>query len=314
MKLNRRVTGGLAWAGLALIIGVPGAGALFPAPSADKALVMDPKPANAAEAKPVKAVAPATKNASSAVASTDPVKDFVKAGKPLPSYITGGSTAPAAAAKPAQPAAPIAAVQPVPVPAAPPAEPAKPHEQVAAPRSILPPIIPAQPAASAPVESAVATTTPGPETTTPGFGGTTASGDQSASGQFASIDPNKPLVAPVPMPASARPKPLPVQHQQPVQTARIEPFPTAMPDNSSVVVLDPVPQPATADAPIITERELQGWKTGSLGDYLASKGLITPSQQQARPRPRVSHDFSQDGFYVTDGPSADGYNSDPYMN
>jgi hypothetical protein len=99
-----------------------------------------------------------------------------------------------------------------------------------------------------------------------------------------------------------------------VQTARIEPFPTAMPDNSSVVVLDPVPQPATADAPIITERELQGWKTGSLGDYLASKGLITPSRQQARPRPRVSHDFSQDGFYVTDGPNADGYNSDPYMN
>jgi hypothetical protein len=98
MKLNPKVTGGLAWAGLIVILAVPGADMLTkqPAESANRITT---------EVDPVRTsvVAPSPANASerpAAAASNDPVDGFLTSGKKLPSYI---SDAPAevAATKPA---------------------------------------------------------------------------------------------------------------------------------------------------------------------------------------------------------------------
>ncbi|HEV7718178.1 MAG TPA: hypothetical protein VGO70_04295 [Arsenicitalea sp.] len=303
MKLNRRVTGGLAWAGLALIIGVPSAGALFPDRSADKAMVMDAKQAGpsqqaAVAVVPAKATPPAG-NTQNTVASVDPVKDFMATGKSLPSYVTSGSSGDATPAAPVmtQPVAtqaPVAQTQPAP------------QQQVAAttPKPVLPPIVPAKPL---PATAAVtAKPVPVPATVTIPAQAPTVT-------ELASVEPNKPLVAPVPMPASMRPKPQPQEQN----SASIAPFPLAEPDNraeadnSPVVVLDPVPQPDDPNAPIVTERELAGWKSGTLADYLASEGLLNRS----RPRPRATTTYEQNGFYLSDGPNADRYyRDDTYVN
>ncbi|MDB5563024.1 MAG: hypothetical protein JWN11_2442, partial [Hyphomicrobiales bacterium] len=130
---------------------------------------------------------------------------------------------------------------------------------------------------------------------------------------LASVDSNKPVVAPVPMPASMRPKP---QLAQPLpgvaqRSPSIEPFPTAVPGDSPVVVLDPVPQQDSPNAPIVTERDLAGWKSGTLADYLASKGLLSNS----KPRPRAPVNYDQNGFFLSDGPNADRYyRDDTYVN
>jgi hypothetical protein len=288
MKLNRRVTGGLAWAGLALIIGVPSAGALFPDRSTDKAMLMDAKQADASKSaavQPVKAKAtPPAETTQNTVASVDPVKDFMSSGKSLPSYISGGNSQDAAPAAPVM-TQPVATQAPVAQP-----KPAQ-QEQVVAttPKPVLPPIIPAKPL---PAPATIATVPAQTPTVT----------------ELASVEPNKPLVAPVPMPASMRPKPQPQLVQD---SASIAPFPLAEPDSSPVVVLDPVPQPDEPNAPIVTERELAGWKSGTLADYLASEGLLNRS----KPRPRAPTTYEQNGFYLSDGPNADRYyRDDTYVN
>ncbi|WP_449395281.1 hypothetical protein [Devosia riboflavina] len=150
MKMDRRLTNGLAWAGALLVIGIPAAdyltGAFAGTPSV---AVIDaaPVPANTAAAAPSAAPTPVVADASKgaptpaerpqAVASaSDPVSAFQQSGKTLPSYITGGgSPATAAPAKPVAQSATTPAVQqptqavttPAPVAATP-----APVEQVAA--------------------------------------------------------------------------------------------------------------------------------------------------------------------------------------
>jgi hypothetical protein len=121
MTIDRRITNGLAWAGVLLVVGVPTADLLsaqFAGPSAtvvrEQVAIVEPvapipaplsqrpvapvaKPATqVAVAAPEKPVAPALKPGVRPAAQTaDIVDSFLQSGKPMPSYITDAS-APAA--------------------------------------------------------------------------------------------------------------------------------------------------------------------------------------------------------------------------
>jgi hypothetical protein len=127
MKFDSKVKGGLAWAGLFVILAVPTANLFFGA--------QDAPVVNAAVSTESKAAAPALKvpAAKLEVAQTDPVQtsgvaapaaksadvvdNYVKSGKKLPAYISDADAAPAT-----KPAAPVALKPAAPVtlkPAAP---------------------------------------------------------------------------------------------------------------------------------------------------------------------------------------------------
>lgn len=155
MKMDRRLTNGLAWAGALLIIGIPAADFItgtFAGSGTPSVAVVDADPVASetaavvapASTRPVvadvpkSAPTPAAKPQAVASAS-DPVSAFQQAGKPLPSYITGGD-APAAAV-PVKPVTQPAVQQPtqaVTTPAPITATPA-PVEQVAALPAKAPP-------------------------------------------------------------------------------------------------------------------------------------------------------------------------------
>lgn len=192
MKLDRRFTNGLAWAGVLLVIGVPTADLLSaqfsgeasrPAAGQVAANTQSaPVPAplsqrpDAPAAKPEAQVAATTPAKPATTQSASAVDSFLQSGKPLPSYITGAGAVPA---KPAQ-----VATTPV---ATPPAAPAN-----------------------------VAVTTPPvrtPIVTTP-----------------AAVDPVQvasiPKVAPVPMPLSMRPasRQIPVTVAAPTNDVYVPPI------------------------------------------------------------------------------------------
>lgn len=103
MKLNSKVTGGLAWAGLVLVLAVPSADMLTQPSAKSVTITSDMDAIETASVAPavkpavpaVKPVVPATKQA----AKGDVVDDYVSTGKKLPSYI---SDAPAATVQPAK--------------------------------------------------------------------------------------------------------------------------------------------------------------------------------------------------------------------
>lgn len=102
MKLNSKVTGGLAWAGLVLVLAVPSADILTKPQASTATITSDMDairtasitPAAAPAMKPaIKPVVPATRQPAGAdVAVTgkgaDVVDDYVSSGKKLPSYIS----------------------------------------------------------------------------------------------------------------------------------------------------------------------------------------------------------------------------------
>lgn len=97
MKIDRRITNGLAWAGVAVVIGVPAADMISAHLMGDKGASV-PQIAVIEPATPVSAPA---KPAASTDASGSAVDTFVQSGRKLPNYITGGDAAPQQAAKPA---------------------------------------------------------------------------------------------------------------------------------------------------------------------------------------------------------------------
>ncbi len=139
MHIDRRITNGLAWAGAALIIGVPAADFVvrqFASPGPQAVVVAptvsEPESIDTAEAEepvapalvaaPVQTpAAPATPQ-QAASGSGDAVDQFVQSGRPLPSYISDGGSAPSATPAPSpQPTAtaPAAPSQPAATPPAP---------------------------------------------------------------------------------------------------------------------------------------------------------------------------------------------------
>lgn len=114
MKLNNKVTGGLAWAGLFLILAVPSVDILTK-PSVFQAGTGEAVDEGAVSsgAEPAKSAAivaprPATRSIAPAApaATDDPVESYVASGKPLPSYISDAPAADKVATAPAAPAAP----------------------------------------------------------------------------------------------------------------------------------------------------------------------------------------------------------------
>lgn len=95
MKLNPKLTGGLAWAGLVVVLAVPSAD-LLSKQNADTAVVMT------SDVDPVRTatVVSQPREAAEVATAADPVDQFIQSGKKLPSYI---SDAPAevASTKPA---------------------------------------------------------------------------------------------------------------------------------------------------------------------------------------------------------------------
>lgn len=121
MKFDSKVKGGLAWAGLFVILAVPSADLLFgkdSAPASNLAVTSDT--AQVKETAEVKPVVPATRPVlkvdpvetasvdAPATNSADPVDTYINKGKKLPAYISDADSAPAA-----KPAAPATVKQPV---------------------------------------------------------------------------------------------------------------------------------------------------------------------------------------------------------
>lgn len=88
MKINPKVTGALAWTGLVLVLAVPAADMLGGKPEAKATLTSDMDQIQTASVKPV-VPQPVKTDAATPALAGDPVQDFVKSGKKLPSYISG---------------------------------------------------------------------------------------------------------------------------------------------------------------------------------------------------------------------------------
>jgi hypothetical protein len=224
MELRRRVTGALAWAGLVLIVAVPSAelvrsklfaksamtvtSATAEAPAVVTPVKAKPKPVVVASA-PV-APKPATKPVvqpaapTSVVASTNPPVE--SDGDAVKDYLAANKKLPDYITGSTS-AAPVAAVPAQQLPTALPA---------AAPTTVAT-------ASPAPIVNAPATIEPAPA-------------DPTAVATL-DVQPVVPDVPPIPMPASARPKP-------------------------------------QAVAQAVTEADLKDWKSGTLEDYLRAHGLL----------------------------------------
>lgn len=113
MRLNSKVTWGLAWTGLAVVLAVPSADFLTGRMGDNKAAVLT------STTDPVKTASVTTTKTANGVIITpagapvaDPVDKLIKTGKPLPSYISDGKTTTVA---PTQ----VASIDPVATPTAP---------------------------------------------------------------------------------------------------------------------------------------------------------------------------------------------------
>lgn len=136
MKIDRRITNGLAWAGVFIVVGVPAADLLsaqflgdpakappqvavvapvapMPAPLSQRPEAPETEVAEVEDVAPVPAAPPAKP---AATKTADAVDTYLQSGRSLPSYVTGGSddavapaqvavTPPAAKPNPVEPAA-----------------------------------------------------------------------------------------------------------------------------------------------------------------------------------------------------------------
>ena len=268
MQIDRRISNGLAWAGVALVVGIPTADYLSgqflgQAPRADTAQIavledtptapmpapLSQRPAAVAGTTEVAAAAPVATPAAPVVTPDEPVAQaddalgrFTQSGRALPSYITGAP----AATQPAK----TASVAPAPnVPA------------TAAPVT-APPAQPAVAAVTAPQRTPIITTPVDPI-------------------QTASL-PAK--VAPVPMPLSMRPAPIAVATVQPTRPPLVD-YTRTQP-----IVLPSSVQPMPPAE--VTEDDLADWESGPLSEFLA--------RRQGRPSAQPEPVYPPDEAYFYD--------------
>jgi hypothetical protein len=249
--MDRRITNGLAWAGVFLVVGVPTADFLssqfLDNPRVDvAAIASEPDqpeaqpPVPRAQRPPQSTPATESKSAAGAprraeAAGGGAVDSFVQSGKPMPSYITGDAPeepapAPARTAAVTPPKTPVAIVPATPAP----------------PAVASVPVAPA-PATVAPVRQQIVTDPV----------------------ETASLPPKLP---PIPMPLSMRPGPVqtaavPTQGQAPLIIE--EPVfnrPVVVPRNEVVPPNDVVRPPAD-----VTADDLEDWEAGPLSDFLAQR-------------------------------------------
>jgi hypothetical protein len=243
MKLNSKVTGGLAWAGLVLILAVPSADMLSK-PSAWRA---DPGGAESSaatsgsEAAPktatIKAPRPATRPAAPAAPATpaadgDPVESYVASGKKLPSYISDSPASTGAATE-----------------------------------------VAAAPAAPAAVKKIVVPSTP--QTAAVSGNGTFVQATDEMT--TASVE-TAPRTPPMPYPASMRPAGrTATAGEQPPLIIEEDPL-----TRRDVASQSSEPFFRSQAPAVIDGGELDEWDSGSLADYLERRGLISDSDGAVR--------------------------------
>jgi len=271
MQINRRITNGLAWAGLFVVVAVPVADAIsgqlmggdpqiavatvaelprdaapLPAPLSQRPRAQIVETASVTPVKPVApaAIKPSVPAVANSVSGSAPVvDDFLSSGKKLPSYITGGDSEPEQA---------VAAPTPI----------------VPAPAVAKPVIAPPQTAAVAPVKPAAA--------------GSSSPVDPI---EVATLTPTN--VVPLPMPLSMRPKPV------------TRPLATITPTNEEIVLPPEVVANNNAE-PVVVD-DLQDWESGPLSEFLARR-----QGQRSAATVTSSNDF-QDGYYDQGRPAAGTY-------
>ncbi|KKB12485.1 hypothetical protein VE25_07060 [Devosia geojensis] len=285
MQISRRVTNGLAWAGLFIVVGVPSADIITAqfmgeretigsAVAGGAPIVLDvgEKPRldqtttasvdeDAVPTAPTPA--PAPQRTQVAETSADPVDQYLQSGRKLPSYISGGEeTATAPQPQPVAPSEPAeVAATPAPQPVQPtPAGAASEPTDVAAvpqPGNNATVTAPARPPAAPPIE-------------------------------VAAIDPNA-RIAPVPMPLSMRPTP----RSEPT-IARTEPvvIPSSVQAPASGYPVAP-PQAVAGYGDVVTAEELEDWESGPLSEFLRQRG-----------GGRIDPDYDPNGFFLDQGPNS----------
>ena len=152
MKLDAKVKGGLAWAGLVVILAVPAADILFgksdtTATATAAAAVTPSAPASKSTLKLPAAKAPAATDPIQTASANDSeaVDKYLKSGKKLPSYISDGDAVePAKPAATAKPKAPAWATAPTQVATAPVEDPPVPLPRSARPQTTQVASLPAE--------------------------------------------------------------------------------------------------------------------------------------------------------------------------
>ncbi len=310
MPVNRKVTSGLAWAGLLLVVGVPSAdfvtaqmgtssqtsvnAALVgvttpssPAPLAPAAPVpvseevADVPPTETPEAvvPEVAAVAP-METAEPTSADVDVVDQYLAGGRELPAYLSDGTAQePVEAAELPAPGAPVQepVIEPLPVVAQ-------------TPEADVP--LDAPPGETAVVE----TVAPGPQVIIH-----EPRPQEVASLPQVEVPPELPapvqLVAPEPMPLSMRPAA--VERPTPPAVERTTVASTANPE----VVLPADRQLSPAEE-IITAEDLRDWESGPLSEFLEQRrqGFSAPNRRDDRGIDEEEYvgEYDDEGFFYED--------------
>ena len=270
MQIDRRVTNGLAWAGVLLVVGIPTADLL------SAQFLGDPTPVPSAQIAMVQRIAPVPAPLSQRPAA--PVaKPEVQVAAATP------AAKPVVVAPPAKPAVQAAAVAPAkPVVAAPAANPAtQTADAVNAwldSGKPLPSYITDEPSAAQPTQVAATPPARAPIVTAP----TTVPAAIDPV-QVASIQP--PKVAPMPMPLSMRPSPVAVVRP----AANAVPVAVVGPNNDLIVATPGSGPRPPAD---ITAQELEDWESGPLAEFLAE-----------RQGSQADVTYDNDGFFLDEGPN-----------
>ena len=268
MQIDRRVTNGLAWAGVLLVVGIPTADLL------SAQFLGDPTPVATPQIAVVQRIAPVPAPLSQRPAA--PVE-------PETQVATVTPAAPVVVAPPAKSAVQVAAVTPTkPVVTSPTVKPAA--DTVNAVNAWLdagkplPSYITDEPSAAQPTQVAVTPPVRAPIVTTPA--GAPIGIDPV---QVASIQ-QPPKIAPMPMPLSMRPTPVAIVRPG------VNSVPVTVGPNNDLIVATPGSgprPPANIDA-----QELEDWESGPLTEFLAE-----------RQGSRADVTYDDDGFFLDQGPN-----------
>jgi hypothetical protein len=244
MRLSPKLTWGLAWTGLALVLAVPSADFLTGQFGKDgrnaAVLTSDIEPVKTAAVEPA-APAKTTKvttvktdkgikivpagSTPAAGASDDPVERYLAKGKPLPDFISDGDA---------------------------------------------------------------------PQTGEPN------TEDQ----QVAIVTPGVVVAPRLPLPATARPRPM-MGPPAPTAPAAVQPEAVIV-DESTLTGSLAEPAGPVPPSPIVDD--IDNWDTESLREYLERRGILEGSDEPARSSATVTQrddNYDPDGFYLSDGPNSD---------
>lgn len=262
MKLNPKITGALAWTGLVLVLAVPAANMITGEPEAKANLTSDTQQVKSASAAPTakpaaKPVVPALQSKPASVVETASTS-----GDAVADFVKSGKKMPSYISGNDSPATDTAST-PKPATTKPGTITINPDGTIQKPSATVPTL---KPVPTAPADPNVATINPA-------------------------------LVAPMPLPASARPAP-----QSVVVLPPADELPPIFNDNNVASTGPRPPADITPNDQLVTGDQLDEWDSGSLADYLKRRGLMS----EAAPS---SSQYDADGFFLDEGRNNNGRRS-----